>query len=298
MTVNELDTSCLEVSKVAVVGCGVMGSGIAEACATAGVDVTIIAKDSGSISRGQKRIDRSMMRAVEKGTRSNAERSRTLDRMEFSTDLSAALGCDLLIEAVPEDESAKAEVFCQLDRIGLAYDTILASTTSSVPIMRIGSNVRCPENVIGLHFFNPVMVLDLVEVVPSLITGEGVRDRAERFISGTLGKHVVRAPDRAGFTVNAMLIPYVLSAIRMCESGAARAEDIDKAMVLGCAHPMGPLALADLIGLDIVDAVADSLYREFRELHYSPPPLLRRMVEAGLLGRKSGQGFFAYADRG
>jgi 3-hydroxybutyryl-CoA dehydrogenase len=175
-----------------------------------------------------------------------------------------------------------------------ADDAILASNTSSIPIMKLAMATSRPERVVGIHFFNPVPVLPLVELVPSLLTAPAVVDVASSFASGALGKHVIRSQDRAGFVVNALLIPYLLSSIRMLESGFATAEDIDTGMVQGCAHPMGPLALADLIGLDTVMAVAESMYEEFKEPLYAAPPMLLRMVDAGLLGRKSGRGFHQY----
>jgi 3-hydroxybutyryl-CoA dehydrogenase len=178
----------------------------------------------------------------------------------------------------------------------IGTETIVASNTSSIPIMKLATALTKPERVIGLHFFNPVPVLNLVEVVPSLMTSEATIDEVCAFASGFLGKHVIRSQDRAGFVVNALLIPYLLSAIRMLESGFATADDIDSGMVQGCAHPLGPLALSDLIGLDTLLAVAESMYAEFKEPLHAPPPLLRRMVDAGLLGRKAGRGFLAYDD--
>jgi 3-hydroxybutyryl-CoA dehydrogenase len=195
---------------------------------------------------------------------------------------------------VTEAEDVKTDVFRSLDAVVEDPLAVLASNTSSIPIMKLGVATSRPEQVIGIHFFNPVPVLPLVELVSSLVTSPETTDRAADFASGALGKHVIRSQDRAGFIVNALLIPYLLSAIRMLESGFATAEDIDAGMVQGCAHPMGPLALTDLIGLDTTMAVAVSLYEEFKEPLYAPPPLLSRMVEAGLLGRKSGRGFHTY----
>jgi 3-hydroxybutyryl-CoA dehydrogenase len=201
---------------------------------------------------------------------------------------------ELVIEAVVEDEAAKVGVFEMVDKIVLSGDAVLASNTSSIPIMKLAMATQRPESVVGLHFFNPVPVLKLVELVPSLLTSEATIDRSERFAIDVMGKQVIRSQDRAGFVVNALLIPYLLSAIRMLESGFATAEDIDAGMVEGCAHPMGPLHLTDLIGLDTTMAVAESLYEEFKEPLYAPPPLLSRMVDAGLLGRKTGRGFYDY----
>jgi 3-hydroxybutyryl-CoA dehydrogenase len=194
---------------------------------------------------------------------------------------------------VVEDEAAKTDVFRQLGKI-VSPDCLLASNTSSIPIMKLAAVTEGPQRVIGMHFFNPVPVLPLVELVPSLLTSEQNVQRADAFASGRLGKHTIRCKDRAGFVVNALLIPYLLAAVRMVESGFASAEDVDTGMVAGCAHPMGPLALLDLIGIDTAAAVATSMYAEFKEPLYAPPPLLLRMVEAGLLGRKTGRGFYTY----
>ncbi|MET0324760.1 MAG: 3-hydroxybutyryl-CoA dehydrogenase, partial [Ilumatobacteraceae bacterium] len=201
----------------------------------------------------------------------------------------------LVVEAVVEDEQSKIDVFRALDDVVTDPAAILASNTSSIPIMKLGIATKRPEQVIGIHFFNPVPVLRLVELVTSLMTSPETIAAAERFAVERLGKRVIRSQDRAGFVVNALLIPYLLSAIRMMESGFATAEDIDIGMVEGCNHPMGPLHLADLIGLDTTQAVAESLYEEFKEPLYAPPPMLSRMVEAGLLGRKTGRGFYDYS---
>jgi 3-hydroxybutyryl-CoA dehydrogenase len=200
----------------------------------------------------------------------------------------------IVIEAIVEDESMKADMFRRLDKIVTDPQAILASNTSSVPIMKLAMATSRPEQVVGLHFFNPVPVLRLVEFITSLLTSDDTAARARSFAGEQLGKKVISSPDRAGFVVNALLIPYILSAIRMLESGFATADDIDTGMVEGCAHPMGPLHLADLIGLDTTLAVAESLYDEFKEPLYAPSPLLSRMVDAGLLGRKTGQGFYSY----
>jgi 3-hydroxybutyryl-CoA dehydrogenase len=200
-----------------------------------------------------------------------------------------------VIEAVAEDEQVKTEIFASLDKVVTRADAILASNTSSIPIMKLGTATGRAQQVIGVHFFNPVPVLDLVELVPSLLTSDQTRDRAGEFVSRALGKQVIHAKDRAGFVVNSLLLPYLLSAIRMLESGLASADDIDNGMVLGCAHPMGPLRLADLIGLDTLKAIADSMYAEYKEPLHAAPPLLLRMVDAGLLGRKTGRGFHDYS---
>ncbi|MFG1922880.1 3-hydroxybutyryl-CoA dehydrogenase [Cryptosporangium sp. NPDC048952] len=281
--------------RVGIVGCGLMGSGIAEVCALADLDVIVVETSDDALERGQKRLATSLQRSAARRKVDDAES--VLARIRFSTDLNDLADRELVIEAVAEDEAAKVAIFEQLDKIVESPDAILASNTSSIPIMRLGVATSRPEHVVGIHFFNPVPVLNLVELVPSLLTDPDVADAARDFIAGSLGKHVIVAQDRAGFIVNALLIPYTLSAVRMMESGFATADDIDQGMVRGAAHPMGPLALCDLIGLDTVKAVAESLYAEFKEPLYAPPPLLSRMVDAGLLGRKAGRGFYAYEDK-
>lgn len=281
-----------ELNRVGVVGCGLMGSGIAEVCARAGCSVTVVEERQEALDGGRQRLEKSLVRAEAKGKLESA--AAMLGSMEFTTDLSALADRELVIEAIHEDEHLKITLFADLDRIVQDEDAILASNTSSIPIMKVGTPTRRPENVIGIHFFNPVPVLDLVEIVPSLLTSPETVQRATAFVGQRLGKHAIMCQDRAGFVVNALLIPFILSAIRMYESGFASAEDIDAGLVKGAAHPLGPLALADLIGLDTTKAVADSLFAEFKEHLYSSPALLSRMVDAGLLGRKSGRGFYSY----
>ena len=285
----------VSVSKVGVVGSGLMGAGIAEVCLRAGLDVVVSEVNSTAADAGRGRITKSIDRAVSKGKMAEAERDAVLGRLRMTTDLGEFADRDLVIEAVAEHEQTKVDVFATLDKVVTRPDAIFASNTSSIPIMKLGMATQRPEQVIGIHFFNPVPVLKLVELVTSLLTGEETSRRAEEFAANVLGKQVIRSQDRAGFIVNALLIPYLLSAIRMLESGFASADDIDNGMVLGCAHPMGPLRLADLIGLDTTKAIAESLYAEFKEALYSPPPLLLRMVDAGLLGKKSGRGFYDYS---
>jgi len=283
-----------DIQRVGVVGCGLMGSGIAEVCARAGLDVIVNEIHPEALSAGRARITRSLDRAVRSGKLDEPSRDAALSRLAFTTDLGEFADRDLVIEAVAEHEATKVEIFTTLDKVVVREDAILASNTSSIPIMKLGMATRRPEQIIGIHFFNPVPVLKLVELVTSLLTGERTVERAEEFTTTVLAKQVIRSQDRAGFVVNALLVPYLLSAIRMLESGFASAADIDTGMVLGCAHPMGPLHLTDLIGLDTTKAIAESLYDEFKEPLYSPPPLLLRMVDAGLLGRKSGRGFHTY----
>lgn len=282
------------IERVGVVGCGLMGSGIAEVCARAGLDVMVCEVNGDAAERGLERIDASLRRAVDRRKILPEEAAATRRRLAFTTEFADLFDRQLVIEAVVEAEDEKAQVFSMLGKVVEDETAVLATNTSSIPIMKLATASGRAESVVGMHFFNPVPVLPLVEIVSSLLTGSETRDRAEAFVSDTLGKQVVRSQDRAGFIVNALLVPYLLSAIRMLESGFATAEDIDQGMVLGCAHPMGPLALSDLIGLDTTMAVAQSLYDEFKEPLYAPPPLLSRMVEAGLVGRKSSRGFYSY----
>ena len=279
--------------RVGVVGGGLMGSGIAEVCARAGIDVTVVEVDSERAEAARRSVERSLARALRAGKLDEAGQADTLGRLAYATSIEDLAGADLAVEAIVESESAKRDVFHKLDRV-LPDARFLASNTSSVPIMKLAADTSRPDRVLGLHFFNPVPVLKLVEVVRSIMTSEVVLAEAKEFI-GVLGKEMIDSQDRAGFVVNALLVPYILSAIRMYESGFASKEDIDRGMVLGCAHPMGPLALADLIGLDTLQSVAESMHDEFRDASNVPPPLLNRMVEAGLLGRKAGRGFYDYA---
>ena len=280
------------IERVGVVGVGQMGSGIAEVCARSGLDVIVADEDAEGLKRGRDRIAVSLKRAVKAGKMSEADAEAALGRIRFTEDLQEFADRQLAVEAVVEVEAVKTSVLAKLDQI-LPEDAILASNTSSIPIMRLGTATTRPNNVVGVHFFNPVPVLKLVEVIPSLATSEDTKARAVAFVE-QLGKQGVVAQDRAGFVVNSLLIPYLLAAIRMAEGGFASAEDIDSGMVLGCAHPMGPLALSDLIGLDTVKLAAEAMYEEFKEPLYTPPALLLRMVEAGRLGRKTGRGFYEY----
>ena len=279
--------------RVGVVGGGLMGSGIAEVVARSGVDVTVVEASAERAERTRATIARSLDRALRRGKLDAADRDATLERLAVTERLEDLEGADAAIEAIFEDEAAKRDVFRRLDDL-LPDARWLASNTSSVPIMKLAAETQRPDRVVGLHFFNPVPVLKLVEVVRSIMSSEAVLDEARAFAQETLGKTPIESQDRAGFIVNALLIPYIVSAIRMYESGFASREDIDAGMVLGCAHPMGPLALGDLIGLDTVLAIANSLYEEFRDPTSVAPPVLNRMVEAGLLGRKTGRGFYDY----
>jgi 3-hydroxybutyryl-CoA dehydrogenase len=279
--------------RIGVVGCGLMGAGIAEVCARAGLDVVVAESSGAAATAGRARLEKSLIRAEERGKIDSAPE--VLDRIRVVENLEELADRNLVVEAILEDEAAKITLFKQLDKIVTSRDAVLASNTSSIPIMKLAVATSRPSHVLGVHFFNPVPVLSLVELVPSLLTAKETTERARTFVEKTLGKHAIDCQDRAGFVVNALLIPFVLSAIRMLESGFATASDIDEGLVRGAAHPQGPLALADLIGLDTVKAVAESLYDEFKEPLYAAPPLLARMVEAGLLGRKTGRGFHTYA---
>ncbi len=282
-------------ARLGVIGCGLMGSGIAEVAARAGLDVAVREVDKSALSAGRSRLVASLDRGVRGGKLSEAERDTVLGRLTFTTEIDAFGDRDVVVEAVAENEQVKSDIFAALDKVVSRPDAIFASNTSSIPIMKLGMATSRPEQVVGIHFFNPVPVQKLVEIVPSLLTSAETVNAAQGFVTERLGKEVIRSQDRAGFVVNALLVPYLLAAVRMLESGFAAADDIDRGMVLGCAHPMGPLRLSDLIGLDTIKAVAESLYEEFKEPLYSPPPLLMRMVDAGLLGKKSGRGFHNYA---
>lgn len=284
----------VDIERVGVVGCGLMGSGIAEVCARAGLDVMVREVDEAAAEAGRARLVKSLDRGLSAGKLTEDERDAAVAKLAFTTDLADLADRQLVVEAVVEDEAMKVDIFMQLDRVVSSDAAILASNTSSIPIMKLGTATGRPEQVIGIHFFNPVPVLRLVELVTSLMTSDETTARSDSFAADVLHKRVIRSQDRAGFIVNALLIPYLLSSIRMMESGFASKEDIDTGMVEGCSHPMGPLRLTDLIGLDTTLAVAESLYAEFKEPLYAPPPLLSRMVDAGLLGRKTGRGFYDY----
>lgn len=289
-----MSDTAVPVERIGVVGCGLMGSGIAEVCARAGLDVMVREVDEAAAERGRARLVKSLDRGLTAGKMTEDERDAAVGSLHFTTDIGDLADRQLVVEAVVEDAAMKVDIFQQLDRVVSADGAILASNTSSIPIMKLGTATERPEQVIGIHFFNPVPVLNLVELVTSLMTSDETTARSDAFATEVLHKRVIRSQDRAGFVVNALLIPYLLSAIRMMESGFASADDIDTGMVEGCSHPMGPLRLTDLIGLDTTLAVAESLYEEFKEPLYAPPPVLSRMVDAGLLGRKTGRGFYDY----
>ncbi|MEU6267318.1 3-hydroxybutyryl-CoA dehydrogenase [Saccharopolyspora shandongensis] len=283
-----------KIERLGVVGGGQMGGGIAEVSARAGIDVIVCEVSAEAARAGRARLWKSLNRGVEKGKLTEAERDEAQSRLHFTTTVTDFDDRDMVIEAIAEDEGLKLKLFAELDKVVSDPEAILASNTSSIPIAKLAGATKRPERVIGVHFFNPVPVLNLVELVPSLLTAEDTVARATAFAGDQLGKETIRAKDRSGFIVNALLVPYLLSAIRMLEGGFATAEDIDKGMVLGCAHPMGPLRLSDLVGLDTLKAIADSLYAEYAEPTYAAPPLLQRMLDAGLKGKKTGKGFYTY----
>lgn len=278
---------------VGVVGGGTMGAGIAEVCARSGSSVLVLETTEVTASAARERIEKSLARGVKAGKLTRDDADAVLTRVRVTLSIDEFADRDLVIEAAPEVADLKFDVFRQLDKV-VKPEGILASNTSSIPLIKMANVTERPDQVVGLHFFNPVPVMPLVEIVASLLTSEETMAAVTNFAENQLGKRTVRSGDRAGFIVNTLLIPYLVSAIRMLESGFASAEDIDEAMKYGCGYPMGPLTLTDTIGLDVTLAVAESLYDEFREPHLAPPPLLRRKVDAGHLGKKTGQGFYSY----
>jgi len=284
--------SPLQIESVAVVGAGFMGAGIAESAAVAGLPVVVRDVDEPSIDRARQRLDASLERAVAGDKLDAAHAAVARDRIELTTDLGAISGADLVIEAVPEDERLKLEVMHAINDV-VSDTAIVASNTSSIPIAELAQAVKNPERVLGLHFFSPVPVMTLVEVVVALDTSDQTLATAKQFVE-RIGKRPIETKDRSGFIVNMLLVPYLMAAVRMYEDGFASREDIDAGMKLGCGHPMGPLVLCDFIGLDVLYAVCDSLYEEFKRDEYAPPPLMKRMVASGRLGRKSGRGFYEY----
>jgi 3-hydroxybutyryl-CoA dehydrogenase len=281
-----------DVRTVGVVGCGLMGSGIVEVVARAGMEVVFVEASDELVTRGRERVDASLDRAVERGKLGADERSALERRISGAADLGVLGGVDFVIEAATEDANAKVDIFGHLGAIA-PEAVVLASNTSSIPIADLAAASGRPERVIGMHFFNPPPVMALVELIPSIVTSDETYHLA-RGIAERLGKTCVRAADRAGFVVNRLLVPYLNAAARLLDEGIATREDIDAAITLGLAHPMGPLALMDLIGIDTTVSIADVLHAEFGEPQYAAAPLLRRMVAAGRLGRKAGRGFYDY----
>ena len=281
-----------DVRTVGIVGCGLMGSGIAEVVARAGAEVTFVEASKDLVARGRERIEASLERAVERGKITPEQRAEALGHIRGALDLAALRDVDLVIEATTEDVEAKLDVFRRLGE-HTRPGTVLASNTSSIPIVDLGAASGRPDRVIGMHFFNPPPVMRLLEIIPAITTSDETSELARGF-GERLGKTCVRSADRAGFIVNRLLIPYLNSAARLVDEGTASREDVDAAITLGLGHPMGPLALMDLIGIDTTVFIAEVLHREFAEPQYAPAPVLRRMAAAGRLGRKAGRGFYDY----
>jgi 3-hydroxybutyryl-CoA dehydrogenase len=283
----------VNIEKVGVVGCGLMGSGIAETAAKSGFEVVVREVSGDLVEAGRKRIRKSMDKAVEKEKLTAEDRDEAWARMTFTTELKDLAPCDLVIEAIVESLEAKNEIFAELD--GLCGEgTIFASNTSSLTITDMAAATSRPEQFVGLHFFNPVPVMKLVEVVRTIATGQEAFDRAFAFAQA-LGKVPIAAKDNSGFVVNLLLVPYMLDAIRQLENGVATVEDIDAGMTLGCGHPMGPFVLCDFVGIDTLYRISEIMFEEYREQRYAPPPLLKRVVAMGRFGRKTGKGFYDWS---
>ena len=283
----------MDIQKVGVVGGGTMGSGIAEVCARSGFHTTVTEIDAAAVEQVQQRIGTSLGKAQARGRITAEAHDAAAAKLSYSHDLADLAGCDLVIEAVIENLDEKRRIFGLLDTITPPH-AVLASNTSSIAIIDLATATQRPQQVVGMHFFNPAPVQPLVEVVRSVASAPETVDAVVAFGTERLGKHVIRCEDRAGFVVNRLLVPYLLAAIQMADTGQATVADIDAGMKYGCAHPMGPLELCDLIGLDVIEAVAEVMHAEYAERLYAPPPLLRRMVAAGRLGRKTGAGFYDY----
>ncbi|MBS1842853.1 MAG: 3-hydroxybutyryl-CoA dehydrogenase [Actinobacteria bacterium] len=282
----------MKVEPLAVLGGGLMGSGIAESAASAGLPVIVRDVDKEACAAARARIEGSVGRLRDKGRLTDARFEEILGRISYTAELEDLADADLVIEAVPENLELKRAILAELVEV-VAPEALIASNTSSLAIAQLASGMPAPERFLGLHFFSPVPVMALVEIVVALRTSEATREAAEGF-AVTIGKEAIVAKDRSGFVVNMLLVPYLMAAMRMYEEGFATAADIDRGMQLGCGHPMGPLALCDMIGLDVLCMVCDSLYDEYRRPEYVPPPILRRMVESGLFGRKANAGFYEY----
>jgi 3-hydroxybutyryl-CoA dehydrogenase len=281
-----------QLGDIGVVGAGFMGSGIAEAAARAGARVRVHEPEHSALDRSKQRLTASVDRAVARGKLEQGAGRALVERVTFHTDIAELRDSEVVIEAVFEDPEVKGPIFRTLDDL-LPDGALIASNTSSIPIAQLASWTQRPERVVGLHFFSPVPVMDLVEVVVGLDTSDDAVAKAEQFVAA-VGKTPIRTKDRSGFIVNMLLVPYLMAAVRMYEEGFAAREDIDQGMRLGAGHPMGPLTLCDFIGLDVLYAVCNSLYEEFKRPEYAPPPLLKRMVVSGHHGRKTGRGFYEY----
>ncbi|MEP6462162.1 MAG: 3-hydroxybutyryl-CoA dehydrogenase [Frankiaceae bacterium] len=280
-----------EITSIAIVGGGFMGTGIAETAAVAGFPV-VVDELPECLDAARQRLEASMGRMVKRGKLDPAHRDAALARITLTSELKDVAGADLVIEAVPENVALKISIMAALDGI-VDDDAIIASNTSSIPIAQLAGPVRNPDRVLGMHFFSPVPVMALVEIVRALDTSDETVNEARAFTE-RLGKQAIETKDRSGFIVNFLLIPYLMAAVRMYEEDFASREDIDAGMRLGAGHPMGPLTLCDFIGLDVLHAVCNSMYEEFKRGEYAPPPVMKRMIAAGRLGRKSGRGFYDY----
>jgi 3-hydroxybutyryl-CoA dehydrogenase len=282
-----------KIGKVAVLGGGLMGSGIAQVSAAAGFPTTVREVSDALGVKARQSIEKSLSKGIERGKVSESERDKTLGNLRFVTDLKELAGADLFIEAVVEDLAVKNDLWSQLNQIAHP-DAIFASNTSSLTIIAMAAASGRPDRMLGMHFFNPVPLMKLVEVIRTITTSKETEERALDFVR-SLDKEPIRAKDSSGFVVNLLLIPYMVDAIRALESNVASIEDIDKGMQLGAGHPMGPFTLLDFVGLDTVYKIAEIMFEEYRDSRYAPPPLLKRMVLAGMLGRKSGKGFYDYS---
>ncbi|HEV2193966.1 MAG TPA: 3-hydroxybutyryl-CoA dehydrogenase [Candidatus Acidoferrum sp.] len=284
----------MAIQKVGVVGCGLMGSGIAQVCAAAGFPTVVREVSAELVDKGLKGIEKNLSRLVEKGTITEAAKGEVRGRLKGTTSLDDLKSCDLIVEAIIEQLPAKRELFASLDAL-CPPSTIFASNTSSLTITEIATATKRPQRFVGLHFFNPVPVMKLLEVVRTIATENAVYEEMVAF-GAKLGKTAVRAKDGGGFIVNRLLVPYLLDAIRALEEGVGSIEDIDNSMKLGCGYPMGPLTLLDFVGLDTTYYISQIMFDEFKEKRFAAPPLLKRMVLAGWNGRKSGRGFYDYSD--
>jgi 3-hydroxybutyryl-CoA dehydrogenase len=284
----------MSIERVAVLGGGLMGSGIAESVARAGLPVMVRDIDEAAFEAARGRIEKSLGHAVERGKVDKDEAAGILNRIAYTERLEEIADADLVIEAVPENAELKANILGQVAGL-VSADALIASNTSSIPIAQLAAGLDRPERVLGLHFFSPVPVMRLVEIVVALDTSDATATAAQDF-AARIGKRAIVTKDRSGFIVNMLLVPYLMAAVRMYEEGFASAEDIDEGMKLGCGHPMGPLTLADMIGLDVLYSIGDSLYEEFKQTEYAPPPLLKRMVASGRIGRKANRGFYEYGE--
>jgi 3-hydroxybutyryl-CoA dehydrogenase len=282
----------MSIRTVGVLGCGLMGSGIAQVSAAAGFKTFVLEVDDGVLKKGLGRVDKFLSDGVSKGKVSAEDRDRTLGNLQGTTSYADLQDCDLVIEAIVENVEAKKQAYAQVEA-HVGPECLIASNTSSLCVTELAAATKRPDKVGGLHFFNPVPLMKLVEVIRALTTSQQTHDRLSEF-ARAVGKEPIAAPDRGGFIVNRLLVPYLLDAIRCLEEGLGTAEDIDKGMKLGCGYPMGPFALLDFVGLDTTYFIANIMFEEFREQRFAPPPLLKRMVLAGHLGRKSGKGFYDY----